>query len=90
MEHMAMEEGAPWEDQQSQLTWTLEISQTLSHQQVTYNSWYEAPNTDTAEHCPFWPQWELHLTLKRLEAPGSGEAWGWVGVGHGDILLEMV
>jgi hypothetical protein len=28
----------------------------------------------------------MHLTLERLEAPGSGELWwGW----GGDILLEM-
>jgi hypothetical protein len=31
----------------------------------------------------------MYLTLKRLEAPGSGEVWwGW-GWGSGDILLEM-
>jgi hypothetical protein len=29
----------------------------------------------------------MHLTLKKLEAPGSGEAWwSWE---EGDILLEM-
>jgi hypothetical protein len=39
--------------------------------------------TYTAENCPVWPQWEMiHLTLERLEAPGSGEAWrGRGGVG---------
>ena len=29
----------------------------------------------------------MHLTLKRLEAPGSLEIW-WRGGGGGDILLE--
>jgi hypothetical protein len=29
----------------------------------------------------------MHLTLERLEAPGSGEVW-WDGQG-GEILLEM-
>jgi hypothetical protein len=31
-----------------------------------------------------WIQSEMHFTLKRLEAPGSGEIWwgrGWGGVG---------
>jgi hypothetical protein len=28
----------------------------------------------------------MHLTLKRLEAPGSLEVW-WVGVGGRDILV---
>jgi hypothetical protein len=31
----------------------------------------------------------MHLTLKRLKVPGSGEFW-WVEAGwSGDILLEM-
>ena len=29
----------------------------------------------------------MHLTLEKLEAPGSGEAW-WSGGGGGNILLE--
>ena len=38
------------------------------------------PNACTAEDLLVWPQWEKTcLTLERLEAPGSGEAW-WVGV----------
>lgn len=41
--------------------------------------------THTAEACRVWTQSEkMHLTLERLEAPGSGEVGGgW------DILLEM-
>ena len=41
----------------------------------------KAPDTYTAEDCLVWPQWEktLHLTLERLEVPGSGEAWWWWG-----------
>jgi hypothetical protein len=39
------------------------------------------PNTHTAEDCQVWVQSEkMHLTLKRLEAPGSLEVWwggGW-------------
>jgi hypothetical protein len=43
-------------------------------------SWSEAPYTYTAEHCLVWPWWEkMCLTLKRLEAPGSGEAL-WRGI----------
>ena len=43
----------------------------------------------TAEDCWVWPQREKrHLTLERLEAPGSGEVW-WNRVGCGNILLEM-
>jgi hypothetical protein len=30
----------------------------------------------------------MHITLERLEAPGSGEACQGGGVGGGDILLE--
>jgi hypothetical protein len=35
---------------------------------------------------------KIYLTLKRLEAPGSGEVW-WGGggeVGAGNIILEIV
>jgi hypothetical protein len=40
--------------------------------------WSKAPNTYKAESCLVWPQWEKAcLTLERLEASGSGEAWGW-------------
>jgi hypothetical protein len=31
----------------------------------------------------------MHLTLKRLEAPGSEEVWCGRGWGGGDILVEM-
>ena len=44
--------------------------------QAAYRSWSEAPNTYTVEDCLVWPQWKkMHLTLERLEAPRSGEAW---------------
>jgi hypothetical protein len=69
------------EDQQSQLIWTHEISQTLDHQ-IAYTSWYVAPNTHTIED--FWVcihSEMMRLTLKRLEAPGSLEVrWGGGGV----------
>ena len=43
------------------------------------------PNTYTAEDCWVWTQSEkMHLTLKRLEALGSGQVWWGV-----DILMEM-
>jgi hypothetical protein len=64
------------EDQQSQSTWTLGISQSLYHHQTAYTSWYEAPNTYTAEDCWVWTQWER----MRLESPGRLEVWwggGW-------------
>jgi hypothetical protein len=39
------------------------------------------PNTYTAEECWVWVQSEkIHLTLKKLEAPGSLDVWlgkGW-------------
>jgi hypothetical protein len=67
----------------SNLNWTPEISQTLDHQ-TAHTSWYEAPNTYTAED--FWVcvhSEMMHLTLKRLEDPGSLEVrWGG-GVGGG-------
>jgi hypothetical protein len=54
-------------------------------------SLHEAPSTYTAEYYRVWIQSEkMHLTLEKLEAPGTGEVWwggggmGWVG----DILLE--
>jgi hypothetical protein len=38
-------------------------------------------NTYTAKDCRVWTQAKkVHLTLKRLEAPGSGEVW-WSGDG---------
>jgi hypothetical protein len=44
-------------------------------------------HTCIAEDCQVWTQSEkMHLTLKRLEAPGNGEVW-WGG--SGNILLEM-
>ena len=58
--------------------------------QTAYTSWSEAPDTYTAEDCLVWPQWEkMHLTLERLESPGSGEAcqvvgWWWWGCSLGD------
>ena len=57
--------------------------QTLSQHPGSIH-WYETPDTYKAEDCLVWPQWEkMCLTLERLQAPGSGEVWGW------DILLEM-
>jgi len=48
----------------------------------------QAPDICTTEDCLFWTQPEkTHLTLERLEVPGSGEGRG-LGMGR-DILLEM-
>ena len=45
------------------------------------------PNTYTAQKYQVWVQSEkMHLTLKRLEDPGTLEMW-WDGWG-GDIFLE--
>jgi hypothetical protein len=44
------------EDQQSQLTWIPEISQTLDHQPGSNTSWYKAPNTYTVEDHQVWVQ----------------------------------
>ena len=66
-----------------------DISDTEQPNQAAYTSWYEAFNIYPAEDCWVWAQSEkMHVTLKRLEAPGSGEVWwskGWVG---GGILVE--
>jgi hypothetical protein len=41
------------------------------------------PNTHTAEDFQVWVQSEkMHLTLKRLEAPGSLEVWWGRGIGQ--------
>lgn len=43
---------------------------------LAYTSWYEAPGTYTEEDCLVWPQGEkMHINLKRIETPGSGEVW---------------
>ena len=58
----------------SQFIWSLEISEIWSTNQAEYTSRYEAPNTCTAEDCQVCVHSEImHLTLKRLEAPGSLE-----------------
>jgi hypothetical protein len=57
--------------------------------QAAYTSWYEAPDTYTAEDCLVWSQWEkTHLSPKKLEDPGIGKIWGG-GLYGVDILLEM-
>jgi hypothetical protein len=58
--------------------------------QAAYTSWYKAPNTYTAKDCLVWLQWEkTHLTLERLEAPGSVDAWqGWRSRGWEHPLRE--
>ena len=54
----------------SQLIWTPEISQTIK--QAVYTSSYKAPNTHTVKNFLVCVHSEMmHLTLKRLEAPGS-------------------
>jgi hypothetical protein len=86
---------APWEDQQSQLTWTPKISQTLSHQpgstqQLMWGQWHTYSRglpglASVREDAP--NPWET----KYLEAPGSGEAWQggvrWGKRRDGDIFL---
>jgi hypothetical protein len=59
-----------------------DLSDTGLTDQAAYISWYEDPNTYTAEDCWVWVQSEkMHLTLKRLQAPGILEVlWGWSGV----------
>jgi hypothetical protein len=49
-------------------------------------SWSEAPDIYTAEDCLVWSHWEkMHLTLQRLEGPGSCEALQETG---GNILFK--
>jgi hypothetical protein len=49
------------------------------------------PNTYSAEYCLVWFQWEKkNLSLKRFEAPGSGEAWQGLGEGWAHPLGETV
>ena len=73
------EEGDPVGGPAVSINLDQEISQTTN--QATYSSWYEAPNTYTAEDSWVCVQSEkMHLTLKRLEAPVNFEVWldgGW-------------
>jgi hypothetical protein len=59
----------------------LDLLRSLRHwttNREAYTSWYEANNTYSAEDCWVRIQSEkMHLTLKRLEAPGCLEVrWG--------------
>ena len=63
-----------YEEQQSQLTWTPEISHTMSYQPGNIHRLVEGPVTYIAEDCLVLPQWEkTHHILKRLEVPGRME-----------------
>jgi hypothetical protein len=59
----------------------------LTTNQTAHTSWHEVPNTHTVENCRVYVHSEkMHLTLKRLEAPGSLEVrWGG---GCGGIHVE--
>jgi hypothetical protein len=67
-----------YEDQQSHLIWTTEIFQTQVHQTGSIYQLIWGPNTYTEEDCWVSVKSEMmHLTLKRLQAPGSLEVrWG--------------
>ena len=71
----------PEEEQRCRLTQTPQSSQRLSHQPKIIHG--AGPGTGVAEDCLVWPQWErMGLILKRLDAPGKGDAGG-VEVGMG-------
>jgi hypothetical protein len=64
------------EDQQSQLTKTPESSQILNHQPGSINQLIEGSQHIYSRGLPDLVSSEkVHLTPKRLEAPGSGEVW---------------
>ena len=43
---------------------------------IRYHTAAEASDTCIIKDCLIWPKYEkMHLTLKSLEAPGSGEVW---------------
>jgi hypothetical protein len=56
----------------------------------------KVPGTNIAEVFLVRPQWEkMCLILKRLEAPGKGEAWGWESIllvtrGRGNWMRNCV
>jgi hypothetical protein len=65
--------------------WDLSRHWTIN--QAVYNSWYEDPNTYTAEDCQVLVQSEkMHLTLQ--QNGGFREFNGLVGLGSRDILME--
>lgn len=71
----------------SQLTWNPEISRTLDHESGSIHKLIWVLNTYTPEDYWVWDQSEkIHLTLKRLEAPGNLEEW-WDRWSE-DILME--
>jgi hypothetical protein len=63
-----------YEDQQSQLTWTPEISQTLGHSPGSVYHLIRAPHLPNTYTEEVWTQSEkMDLTLKRLE---NSRQWG--------------
>ena len=82
----------PLEDQQSQLTWTPEVSQTMSHQRGSIHELVPGPRHIYSRELPRQASvGEGTPTQERLEAPGREEACdvcvcgGWAGW---TILLE--
>jgi hypothetical protein len=62
--------------------------------QTAYTSGYEAPNTHIAKDFQVCVHSEMmHLTLKRLETPGSQVVWGVGGIhiktGSGEEVWDM-
>jgi hypothetical protein len=76
----------PWKNQQSQITWTTKISQTLSYQSWSIHQLIWGRQHMYSRGLLGLDQSEkVHLTLKWLEAPGNEEIW-WDG--DRAILLE--
>jgi hypothetical protein len=75
-------------DQQFQLTWTSSSLRHWTINKTAYTSWYEAPHIYSAEDCRVWVQSvKMHLSLERLEAPGSLEVWWGGDWGYGGNFL---
>jgi hypothetical protein len=81
-----LEEAALWKDQQSQLTWTLKISQTLDHQPGSIHQLIWGPQHIYSKELP-----GLHSVREdppnpqEMKALGRGEVWwtgGWGAWGH--------
>ena len=67
-----------YKDQQSQLTWNPQISQILDHQPDSIQQLIGGPqhiDSRGLSDLDSLREDKMHLTLKRLKAPGSGEVW---------------
>lgn len=65
-----------YDEQQYQLTWTIQNSQSPIYQPRINIGWWMIPrHLCKKKYCNVWPQWEgIYVILQRLEASGKGDA----------------